>query len=577
MISYRLTGQPASQLISFEILIPDVNEGVLLLQLPAWRPGRYELGNFSRNVFKVQAKDTEENQLEICKKTKESWAVTVPRTGAVIIRYDYYAALLNAGSTWVNEEQLYVNPVNCFLYAEGREDEACELKLYLPDKWRIATGLKGWDQPGYTLFAKDFDQLADSPFIASPDIQHHRFPVNELDVHLWFQGPCKPDFQLIENDFSKFILAQIRTFGDFPEKTYHFLFQITAYKSYHGVEHENSTVCMIGPSYQVFKESYEDFLGLSSHEFYHSWNIKKIRPVEMMPYDFTKENYYHTGYVAEGVTTYMGDMMLYRSGMFSQQQFFTCIQTWLNKHFHNYGRFNMPVADASFDLWVDGYEPGVPNRKTSIYNEGALIALLTDILIIQHSNGKQTLHDAMSYLYDVFAKKKKGYSQDDYLQVISRFAGDDTRPFFEKYVWGTTDFEPILKNAFEKMGLVLIQSPSPFLSERKFGFRLQEGSAKVSQIAPDSPVAKTGLKCGDTIIAVNNMSINANLNQWLDYFADEPLSILTQLADNRIRSFHLQSIDREFFPLYSVKAASQPTPEQLMYFESWTKNPLILP
>jgi predicted metalloprotease with PDZ domain len=181
------------------------------------------------------------------------------------------------------------------------------------------------------------------------------------------------------------------------------------------VEHTNSTVIALGPSYGVMNnKGYEDLLGVSSHELFHAWNIKTIRPVEMMPYDYSRENYSRLGYVAEGVTTYYGDVMLLRSGVFTEEQYLKTFNELLEKHFNNFGRLNLSVADSSFDTWLDGYKQGVPGRKASIYTEGALCAFMLDIIIRKNSNNKRSLDDLMRLLYEEFGKKQRGYSEGEY-------------------------------------------------------------------------------------------------------------------------------------------------------------------
>src|SRR5437762_8327636 len=166
------------------------------------------------------------------------------------------------------------------------------------------------------------------------------------------------------------------------------------------------------------EEFYVDFIGVVSHELFHVWNVKTIRPAEMTPYDYTKENYSRLGFVYEGVTTYYGDLFLVRSGVYSISQFFAELNVRIQKHFDNYGRFNLSVADSSFDTWLDGYTPGIPNRKTSIYDEGCLIALMTDLLIRRYTQNKKSLDDVMKTLYFDFAKLHHGYAEHDYTKVV---------------------------------------------------------------------------------------------------------------------------------------------------------------
>lgn len=576
MIRYRISyKQPASQYLCFSMLIPQVEQPILRVRIAAWRPGRYELGNFAKNVRYVKAYDEKGSPLNIKKIHRECWEIETSGALQVELCYEYFAGVLNAGSSLLDESQVYINPVNCFMFVEGREQEACEVELMVPDDYKVATGLKKISDQPRIFSASNFDRLADSPLIASATLKHHAFTVRNLLVHLWFQGECKPDFTRLENDFIRFIDEQIQAFGEFPELEYHFLFQITPHKSYHGVEHENCTVCMIGPTYQVFKDSYVDFLGLSSHEFYHSWNIKKIRPVEMYPYDFTKENYFRTGYIAEGVTTYMGDIMLYRSRVFNQSQYFKTIHEQLNKHFHNYGRFNMPVSEASFDMWVDGYETGVPYRKTSIYTEGALLALMIDIMLLEKTHGAHRLDDVMKLLYTDFACKGKGYTSEDFQQLLTSFSATSWDDFFRRYVNGIEDYEPILRETLMKVGLELTITPSKELYERNYGIKLEENTGKITQLAPDSPALAAGMQVGEVIATINGFSINGNIKAWFDYFNGEPLHLRTKTPDNRVRMIELLPENNNYYPDYAVKVTKDPTQNQKELFEKWTKNNLL--
>ncbi len=554
------------------MLIPQVEAPILRVRLAAWRPGRYELGNFAKNIRYVKAYDKQARPLKIKKIHRECWEIDTSDASQVELTYEYFAGVLNAGSSLLDESQVYINPVNCFLFVEGREQESCEVELSIPDEYKIATGLQKISDRPPIFSAPNYDRLADSPLIASATLKHHVFYVRNLLVHLWFQGECKPDFTRLENDFTRFIDEQILAFGEFPEPEYHFLFQITPHKSYHGVEHENSTVCMIGPTYEVFKERYTDFLGLSSHEFYHSWNIKKIRPVEMYPYDFTQENYFRTGYVAEGITTYMGDIMLYRSRVFNQSQYFETVHEQLKKHFHNYGRFNMPVSEASFDMWVDGYDPGVPNRKTSIYTEGALLALVADIILLEITDGDFRLDNVMKILYTDFACRGKGYSDSDYKNILETISAKSWDDYFSKYVYGVEDFEPMLRETFLKVGLELTITPSKELYERNYGIKLEENTGKIIQLAPSSPALEAGMQVGEVIATINGFSINGNIKAWFEYFNGEPLQLRTKTPDNRVRMIELLPANNNFYPDYTVKITSEPLQEQKELYEKWTKN-----
>jgi len=316
MIHYKLyLKSPSSHYIYVDLTIDNINTPTLELQLPAWRPGRYELGNFAKNVKRVDAFDNNDNPLSYFKSTKDLWVIETKGAKKVRVTYSYYTTEINAGNCFADDTQLYVNPVHLCMYVPNRVNEEHTVELEIPDSYKIATSLK---TSGKVLTAESFDELADSPIIASANLQSDFYTVNGIQFWLHFVGECQPDFEKIKIDFTKFTQTSLNFWGGFPVTEYHFLFQILPFKFYHGVEHQKSTVIAIGPGYNVNKgKTYEDILGVSCHELFHTWNIKYIRPIEMLPYDFTKENYARTGYVYEGFTTYYGDLLLLTSGVFN--------------------------------------------------------------------------------------------------------------------------------------------------------------------------------------------------------------------------------------------------------------------
>ncbi|HWY11125.1 MAG TPA: M61 family peptidase [Bacteroidia bacterium] len=547
MIKYKLfLKNPASHYIYVDLVIDNIKSDALQLQLPAWRPGRYELGNFAKNIKRVDAFDSKGNVLEFTKTTKDRWRVNTKEVNEVKITYSYYANELNAGACFADETQMYVNPVHLCMYVPDRMNEEHALELDIPDTYKIACQLRS-DQK--TLIAKNFDELADSPFIASAGIKTDFYEVNGIKFYLHFNGECDPDLEKIKKHFSAFTKAEINFWNGFPVDEYHFLFHVLPVKFYHGVEHQKSTVIVLGPGYHLNEgKTYEDLLGVSAHELFHCWNVKYIRPQEMFPYDFTKENYARTGYVYEGFTTYYGDVMLRTSGVFNDEQYFETLEERLNKHFHNYGRFNLSVAQSSWETWLDGYASGAPYRKTSIYDEGNLVAFMLDILILKNSQNKKSLKDACRILFNEFGKKNKGYTEQDIIKLCEDAAGVSLKYFFKNFVYGTEDFEPMLIQCFEYVGLEMQKHKNNHLSESSFGFKVAEHAhlTKVILIAPYSPAWKAGLSIGDEIMSVNTIEVKNDLNNWLQHFCQRHSSgksneiILTVSSQGKVKTISLQ-------------------------------------
>lgn len=567
MIHYKISlKHPASHYIDVDLTIDNISSEIIDLQLPAWRPGRYELGNFAKNIKRVDAFDEHNQVLNYSKTTKDCWVIETKGAKKVKVTYSYFTSEINAGNCYADETQIYVNPVHLCMYVPNRMKEKHVVELDIPDSYKIATSLP---QYGKVLTAESFDELADSPFIASAQIQSDFYEVNNTKFWLHFNGECRPDFEKIKIDFIKFTETQLKFWGDLPVNEYHFLFQVLPFKFYHGVEHQKSTVIALGPGYALNKgKVYEDLLGVSSHELFHTWNIKYIRPAEMLPYDFSKENYARTGYVYEGFTTYYGDVMLHTSGVFTQAQYFETLEERLVKHFHNYGRYNLSVANSSWETWLDGYVPGAPYRKTSIYDEGNLIALMLDIYIMKHTQNQKGLKEVCRDLYNNFAKQQKGYSEQDIISLCEKAAGVSLKSFFDKYVYGTGNFEEPLNECFAYLGWRMDKNPSQHLSESKYGFKTIDFgfNRKISLIAPFSPAWNAGLSIGDEILAVNGYSLKNDFNEWLNYFNDLDVK-LTISSDQILKSITLGNLKKSdtFFDLYKMVQA----PENTANYESW--------
>ena len=355
MMHYKIyLKNPQSHYIYIDLTVSNITTNFIELHLPSWRPGRYELGNFAKNIKRVDVFDENNKALNYHKTNNNTWYIESNGSKRITVTYSYYTSEINAGNCFADENQLYINPVHLCMYEESKINGPHVIDLEIPDSYKIITSL---ELNNKTITAPNFDELADSPIMASAKIQSDFYEVNDTKFWLHFNGECKPDFDKIKTDFAKFTKSQLAFWGSIPVSEYHFMFQVLPFKFYHGVEHQKSTVIAIGPGYNLNSGvTYESILGVSCHELFHTWNIKYIRPKEMLPYDFSKENYARTGFVYEGFTTYYGDLLLLTSGVFSNEQYFETLEERLDKHFHNYGRFNLSVSASSFDTWLDGYK-----------------------------------------------------------------------------------------------------------------------------------------------------------------------------------------------------------------------------
>jgi predicted metalloprotease with PDZ domain len=567
MVRYTLSAEnPTSQYIQLKAIF-DVHHEKIVVRLPSWRPGRYELGNFAKNIKGFKVFDDKNKRISVSKLTKDSWEVQCTDTRTIRVEYSYYASELNAGSTFLSKDQLYVNPVNCFVFTDEQAQDTIELKLIIPSAWSVAGSML---QQEHMLTATNFDELVDSPFICSSKLQNDAYLSGETKFHIWFNGEVKPDWERVLSHFKAFTDKQIEKFQEFPTSEYHFLIQILPYKAYHGVEHCKSTVITLGPGYEVFGSLYKELLGVSSHELYHTWNVKAIRPIEMYPYDFTKENYSQLGFLCEGVTTYMGDLFLLKSNVFSLNDYFNELNKQLQKHFDNTARFNYSVAESSFDTWLDGYVPGAPGRKVSIYTEGCLLAFVTDVMILRSTNNKYGLDEVMKRLYFNYALQGKGVSEADYLTELENISGISFKTFFKEFVHGTFPYESILTESFDYLGLQMNVKPSGVYSQAVLGFKTISAGNNfiITSLYPGSPAELGGLMLNDEVIAVNDYVCSGELDKWLNYF-DENVKTITVVRSGKLIHCQLPEVNRFFYSDYSVSLNESANNLQKRALQTW--------
>lgn len=545
----------------------DVASDQVEVFLPSWRPGRYEIANFAKNIKGLKIFNEANECVPFQKSSKDSWIIDCKNAKTLKVKYQYYSKDLNAGSTYVSEDLLYVNPVNCLLYTNESFDAPVDLQLAIPENWKIASSL---EKTGLSLKAPSFEALYDSPFICSKKLVHQSYTIGNTKFIIWFNDLKDIPWERLLNDFERFSKKQLEDFGEFPSKEFHFLIHTPPFKAYHGVEHTNSTVIALGPCYDVFGRLYPELLGVSSHELYHVWNIKTIRPKEMLPYRFREENYSRLGYIYEGVTTYMGDLYLLKSGVFTLNEYLKELEQQFQRHFDNPARFNTSVGDSSFDTWLDGYIGGAPGRKLSIYVEGCLLAFVTDYMIRKATKNNYGIEEVLKRMYQDASIKDVGFDEADYQRILESTAGISFQNFFDNYFNGVHSYEPILQDALKYFGLEMEIKDSLLLTESAFGIKLtpEKGKYRIQSMALGSPSDMCGLRNGDQIIGINQMTVDGNLENWLRYFNIADIT-LTINREEKIFNQKLPVVHRTFFPKYKLRVLNKPNHLQSTAIQSW--------
>lgn len=454
MIQYKIScPNPASQFLQIELKFHCQAQERIHLQLPAWRAGRYQIANYAQNLRGFTASNLRGESLPFIKISKDCWEFLAVENTTILVIYSYWAGKMDAGSAWVDDQQVYVNLVNCCFELLGRSAEAITVQLDLDDYPQRVLTLK--QQEPSTWLAENYQILADASLLAAKNLHRETYRVGSSQFHAWFHGDIHFDSASFINQLQAFTSRLIADFGSFPEPEYQFIFQLLPYPHYHGVEHRRGTVITFGPATSLSEpQALEELLGISCHELYHAWNVCRIRPEELLPYDFSRESYTQAGLVLEGVTTYFGDLYLLKSGVYDLPTYLRHLEKIVQREAAHYGWKNASIEESSIDLWLDGYVQGVPDRKVNIYSHGALICLCLDVQLLKEGS---SLALVMREMWETFGIPFRGYQLADFeKRIADRFAQPKKiTEFFDAFVRGRADLFPVLEDCLQELGILI--------------------------------------------------------------------------------------------------------------------------
>ncbi len=487
-----------------------------VLSLPTWIPGSYLIREFSKHIESVRAYDEEGRLLEIQKFEKNKWRVFNTDHELITVEYDVYAYDLSVRGAYVDQTRLYVNPACACLGLEGQEDKAVEVELFLPDElkhFQLATGMasKSLVKGRFTLKAKNYAELIDAPFELAEQTRFG-FEANGIPHEFVVSGKHAMNAARMQQDIEKICATEISMFGSAPFSNYTFMTMATA-NSYGGLEHPNST-SLIGPREDLPKanepeepsEDYQRFLGLCSHEYFHSWLVKFIRPENFVNYDLNKEGYTSLLWIFEGFTSYYDDLILLRSGVISQASYIKLLKTQIDRYLQNPGRFVQSVSESSFDAWVKFYrqDENSNNAGTSYYNKGCLVALCLDLGLRLRGSSLDAL---MRKLYEN-AQKGIQVHERTIVELCNELTGDNWIEQINHLI-NTTDELP-LDQLFPEFGLSYSLKNDKSLP---LGLKLVDKpeGVLVQSARRDGAAAQAGLSAHDVIIAIDGLKATVKL------------------------------------------------------------------
>ena len=588
-IAFTVTmAQPHTHLFEIEIAIKRAPAGTLehRLVMPVWTPGSYMIREFERNVQDFAATDAAGNPLKWEKINKNTWCVFTNGASDWRVTYSVYANELSVRTSELNSAHAFWNNSNLLMYLEGFLKNPSTVRVLAPDIWKVATGLPAVPGQRNIFRAENFDVLYDSPFEAS-DFKTLVFNVKGVPHRIVIDGTGNYDSERMRRDVQKIVETQVELMGgEIPYRDYTFILHVRA-DAGGGLEHANSTAL----GYPRFgfrirsgdratsaapvatgtpERDYRGFLSLVSHEFFHLWNVKRIRPDVLGPFDYTQENYTKLLWVAEGVTDYYADLILRRAGLITESEFLSATARAMQNLQNTPGRLVQSVEEASFDAWVKYYrqDENSVNSQISYYDKGALLGLLLDLEIRKRSNGAKSLDDVMRYLNAEFFKKNRNYGQADFQKATELMAGSSLEEFFSKYVRGKEELD--YNAALSAAGLRLDTTPAAD-AKVYFGADVaqEEERLMVKRVYAGSPAYEHGLNAGDQIVAIDNMRVTRDFfNARMAEKKPGDLVNLTIFRFDDLSTLLIKLVDRRE-STYRIVPVSSPTAAQRQLYRNW--------
>jgi predicted metalloprotease with PDZ domain len=545
------------------------------LVMPVWTPGSYLVREFARQVQDFSAADSSGRALQWEKTNKNTWRIVTAGAREWSASYRVYANELSVRTNQLNSDHAFWNNAALLMYLDGFLTAPSTLHILAPQPWKIATGLP--PAAKNTFRAENFDVLYDSPVEVS-NFRTISFTVKNVPHRIVIDGEGNYDPERLKRDVQKIVEASVELMGgEVPYRDYTFITHLRA-NTGGGLEHLNSTA--LGFSRFSFQpeSSYRGVLATIAHEFFHLWNVKRIRPDALGPFDYTKENYTKLLWVAEGVTSYYQDVIMKRAGLITDKEFLETIAKAFQSYQRVPGRRVMNAEEASFDTWIKYYrqDENSVNSQIDYYDKGAILGLLLDLEIRKLSHNAKSLDDVMRALYTEFFKQGRNYTPADFQRLCEQLAGASLDDFFARYVRGREehDYNRALAAAGLRLDTSEASGGTKAIEKAYLGADLrQEGDRlMVSRVLEGSPAYDQGLNTGDQIVAFDNMRVNK------DFFdarlAEKRPGQLVSLTifrfdDLSALPIKLGSASNAVFQIVPVEKT---TDEQKRIYQSWLRT-----
>lgn len=500
--------EPQAHYAEVEMTISGLKKDYIDVKMPVWAPGSYLVREFSKSVEGFGA-STNGKVLKHEKVRKNTWRVYSGKADALKIKYRVYAFEVSVRTSFIDDTHAFLSSTGIFMYPDGLLKNPSTVKIVPYNGWtKVSTGLEPVAGKSFTYTAADFDVLFDSPIeVGNQDV--FEFTASGVKHEVAMYGGGNYDKEKLKTDMAKIVEQGTAIYGENPNKHYTFIVHNFA-NGGGGLEHLNSTV--LGASRNEYNntEGYNGFLNLVAHEYYHLWNVKRMRPIALGPFDYENENYTTSLWVAEGFTAYYENKLMLRAGFITEAEFVSKLVTAVSNVSNIPGAQVQSVAEASFDAWIKLYRPNENSNNTTVsyYAKGEVVGILMDIAIAQATKGEKSLDDVMKAMYLQNKAQKRGYTDAEFKALVEKVSGQDFTDFWNKYVNGTA--LPEYAKYFGYAGIKVVNElegkSSPYLGVTS---KKTEGRIFISAIVRNSAAWVDGLSVNDELISIDGTPIEA--------------------------------------------------------------------
>lgn len=568
-INYTLSmSEPHTHYFEVDMEVDGLRQRYTDLKMPVWAPGSYLVREFAKGVEGFKAEDADGTSLKVEKINKNTWRVYNSRADFTA-SYKVYSYEMSVRTSFLDATHGYLNGTSIFMYVDGEKDQEATLKVEPYEGWsKVSTALEPVSGQKFTFKAPNYDKLADSPIEIG---NHETFEFEAAGVKhtVAMYGEGNYEVEKLKTDMAKVVEACTDVFGENPNDNYLFIIHNLTRGS-GGLEHLNSTTLQVNRwTYQG--SAYTGFLSLVAHEYFHLWNVKRLRPEALGPFNYDEENYTHLLWVMEGFTSYYDELLLSRADIKDDEYYVNKLAGGISYVENQPGNRVQPVAMASFDAWIKAYRPNENSYNTTIsyYSKGALIASMLDLQIIENTQGEKNLDDVMQYLYKEYYKKEgRGVTNEEVQQAVERVAGKDMDEFFNKYIWDTETID--YQKYLDYVGLELIDRNAGNQEAYLGTFNREDGGRLIVRTVPRNTAAyKGGLNVDDEIIAADGFRVDADeLNKIVGMKQPGDDIVLTISRDNIVQEITI-TLEENKRMSYTIQKVSNPTDEQKKLYEQW--------